>query len=365
MGATSASLDTYVRAARLYVEFCAHRGQSLLGITNEEFYWFKHALLGHPFPDLSGTYIRLLGERKERTADLMIVLLYSLATDIADRYGISFDWLRYKGEAGPHFNMDVPGGFQFPILSQSSHHQRAHRIKYSPSKVVGLPDEQFARLLVTARERWIYTIADGDIAYSTQPDTQRGALFWRNVAILLVLRCAGSRRSEVVQLQLDDLDRAKSLIYLATKRHKDRLPVLMYPWVRDLIWQYVTTFRPSIVSASAQDQRAIFLSHSVYNYGEKISDETVRALIDGLRPTLDPPWNEKLTPHMLRHAFGYDLQRLSGPAAVTTNMRHASLRSGEPYQAGPEQFEEEVLIPGNEKIEQIFAQAGLLEVFKR
>ncbi len=43
-GATLASLDTYVRAARLYTEFCAHRHQSLVGISNEEFIWFKHAL---------------------------------------------------------------------------------------------------------------------------------------------------------------------------------------------------------------------------------------------------------------------------------------------------------------------------------
>jgi integrase len=364
-GATQVSLETYARAAHLYVEFCAHRGQTLLGVSNEEFHWFKQALLGHSFLSAAGTSVTLSGERKERTADLMIVLLYSLATDIAERYEVTFDWLRYKGVAGLHFDVDTLRSLQIAAHPQSLHLQRSHRIRYTPRKVLGLPDEQFVRLLVATRERWKETIADGDIAYADNPDAQRGALFWRNIALLMVLRCAGSRRSEVVQLRLEDLDRAKSLMYLATKRHKDRLPVLMYPWVRDVIWRYVTTFRPVIPSASIEDQQAIFLSHSVRNYGERISDESVRALVDSLRSVLDPPWNENLKPHMLRHSFGYDLQRLGGPAAVTTNMRHASLRSGEPYQAGPEQFEDEVLIPGNEKVEQLFAQAGLLEVLRR
>jgi hypothetical protein len=70
-GATLASLDTYVRAARLYAEFCAHRQQSLLG---------------DPFPSASGPLVTLSGNRQRRTADLMLTLIYSLATEIEERY---------------------------------------------------------------------------------------------------------------------------------------------------------------------------------------------------------------------------------------------------------------------------------------
>src|SRR5437588_5505496 len=44
--ATRESLDTYIRAARLYAEFCALRGKSLIDISNAEFSYFKNALLG-------------------------------------------------------------------------------------------------------------------------------------------------------------------------------------------------------------------------------------------------------------------------------------------------------------------------------
>ena len=84
-GSTQASLDTYARAARLYVEFCAHRHRSLIQISNEEFIWFKNALLGHPFSNSDGKLVRLDGERGRRTADLMLTLLYSLTVDVYER----------------------------------------------------------------------------------------------------------------------------------------------------------------------------------------------------------------------------------------------------------------------------------------
>ncbi len=368
-GATLASLATYVRAAQLYVEFCAHRGQTLIGISNEEFIWFKHALLGEPFPDATRTLRRLRGKRGRRTADLMLTLLYSLATDIEERYEVSFDWLRYRG-AGSH----VQATQEERTHSYGVPSHRTHRIRWIPRKVLGLPDDQFVRLLQTAHQQWGNLIADGDIAWANDPEVQRGALFARNLALLLILRCAGSRRSEVVQLRFEDVDQASSLLYLPTKGHQvegnRHVPVLLYPWVRDAIWHYVTHFRP--VEACLPTNRTVqplshsllFVSHSVRNYGQPLSASSVRAVISTLRRSLDPPWNTTLTPHMLRHAFGYDLQKYGGSAAVVANMRHASSRSSEPYAAGPEQFADEVLLKGNAAIERLLVQAGMLEVLR-
>ena len=98
--------------------------------------------------------------------------------------------------------------------------RRTHSIRWIPRKVLGLPDEQFARLLRAAHERWGDVITDGDIAWAADLEAQRGALFFRNLALLLILRCAGSRRFEVVQVRLEDVDRAASLLYLPTKGHR-------------------------------------------------------------------------------------------------------------------------------------------------
>jgi len=361
-GATSASIETYLRAARLYVEFCAHRHQSLISITDEEFRWFKDALLGQPFSDAQGKYVQLSGKRGKRTADLMLTLLYSLTADITERYGITFDWRRYKGMPEYMFNTPNSGNLS---RSQSWRFRRSHRIKWTPPKVVGLPDDQFVCLLSAAYDRWGKDIADGDAAFTEEPESQRGALFYRNLAILLVLRCAGSRRSEVVQLRFEDLDRSRALLYLSTKGHRAGgrgcLPVLMLPWVEQVIWHYVTHFRPIVSDTPLEDQQSIFLSHSVRNYGRRISDESVRAMLDTLRPSLPAPWNTLLTPHALRHSFGYDLQKLVGPGAIASGMRHASIRSIDPYIAGIENFADQIVAPENEKLEQFLNQIGLLE----
>lgn len=363
-GATQASIETYVRAARLYVEFCAHRQQSLLAISNEEFRWFKDALLGQPFPDVQGAQVYLPGKREKRTADLMLTLLYSITADISERYGVSFDWRRYKGL--PESVAGTKVSFTSISRSRSWRFPRSHRFKWAAPKVLGLPDDQFACLLRTAYDRWGKEISDGDLAYAEKPETQRGALFYRNLAILLVLRCAGSRRSEVVELRFDDIDRKKALIYLTTKGHRTGrglLPVLMIPWVEKVIWYYATHYRPVVADMSAEDQQSVFLSHSVQNYGKPISDESVRAMLDTLRPALDAPWNELLAPHMLRHSYGYDLQKLLGPGAIAPNMRHASIRSIDPYIAGVETFADELVEPENDKLERFFKEAGLLEIF--
>ncbi len=365
-GATPASIETYLRAAHLYVKFCAYRHQSLISITDEEFRWFKDALLGQPFPDAQGKYVQLGGKRGKRTADLMLTLLYSLTADITERYGITFEWRRYKGMPEYMFNTPNSGNLS---RSQSWRFRRSHRIKWTPPKVIGLPDDQFVRLLSAAYDRWGKEISDGDTAFTEEPEMQRGALFYRNLAILLVLRCAGSRRSEVVQLRIEDIDLENSLIYLATKGHRAdggrRLPVLMVPWVEKILWHYVTCYRPVVSNTTSEDQQSVFLSHSVRNYGKQISDESVRAILDTLRPSLDPPWDKHLTPHMLRHSYGYDLQKLLGPSGIAPNMRHATIRSIDPYIAGVESFADQLVTPANEKFGQLLNQAGLLGLLEK
>jgi integrase len=366
-GATQDSLDTYARAARLYVEFCAHLERSLTGISNDDFCRFKDALLNLPFPNAKGLWVHIVGKRERiaRTADLMLRLLYSLAEDIESLYKVRFDWRRYR--RFPAELIDI-----IHTLKGSSHTPltpREHTIRWTPRKIVGLPDNQFALLIDGARKRWGDKIADGDAAFASNPETQRGALFYRNVAILFVLRFAGSRRREVTFIRLCDINRAESKIYLVTKGHGgengERLPVILFPFVDKVIWNYLSKFRPDISSDSEEQQQRAFLSHSVRNYGQVITPQTVNKMIKTLSEDLDPPWNKILTPHMLRHSFGYQLQKLAGPASLIANMRHLSINSNEPYSAGVENFMDELLHPVNDEIETMLDQAGLLGLLRK
>lgn len=227
-------------------------------------------------------------------------------------------------------------------------------------KITGLPDEQFVKLLLAAKSRWGEHLAPADRARAETPEAQRGELFYRNVALLFVLRYAGCRRAEANPLRIVDIDRTRHLIHLVTKgHHGQRLPVVLYKPVEQAIWIYVTRFRPWVETTPPDEQDAVFLSHSVRNYGQRLTGESIRALIDTLRAALDPPWNEQLTPHMLRHAFGYELQKMGGPYLVTANMRHASLRSGEAYAGGAEVFVDEILAVGNARIAHLIKEAYL------
>lgn len=351
------TLDSVANAARYYVEFCAQRHYGLLDVSHEEFTTFQNALLGEPFKNAEGELVHLSGSRKRsrRRVDHIIQLLYGIATDIAEVYGDSFDWHRYKGAPSDKQRV-MAGGRQ--RARQGS--RRVHALKWESTKITGLPDEQFVKLLQAAKSRWGEYIAPAERAHVDDPEKQRGALFYRNVALLFVLRYTGCRRAEADPIRIADVDRTKHLIHLVTKGHYgQRLPVVLYEPVEQAIWLYVTRFRPWGNTTPSDEQDALFLSHSTRNYGRRLTDESIRALIDTLRDALDPPWNERLTPHMLRHAFGYELQKIGGTYLVTANMRHASLQSGEAYAGGAEVFVDEILATGNARITQLIKEAGL------
>lgn len=232
------TLLSLVHAAQYYVEFCALRHSGLLDISHEEFTTFKNALLGEPFRDAEGHLVYLSGSRNRsrRRVDHILQLLYGIAADISDVYGETFDWQRYKGS--PFAQSSRRSGGEHGS-------RRVHAIRWERTKITGLPDEQFVKLLLAAEVRWANHIPAGDQARAPEPETQRGALFYRNVALLFALRYAGSRRAEAPQLRIGDVDRKRHLIHLVTKGHHGRrIPVVLYGPVEQAIWLYVTRFRP-------------------------------------------------------------------------------------------------------------------------
>jgi integrase len=357
-GATDSSLETYARAGRLYTEFAAHRGKPLLDITDEEFRWFTRALKGGHFPDENNDEQHLSGARGPRTSELMLALLYSLAADFKDIYKVEFAWYRYSGV--PNDLVEVVRVLGGPARSKLF--RRAHRVPYIPRKVMPLPDEEFKRLIEAAYERWGHNIADGDMAFAEDPESQRGALFYRNMALLLSLRFEGARRSEVPCITLNDIDRKNSQIHLVTKGHGgpngERLPVLLHPLVENAIWRYVAEYRPNTDENSVEGY-PIFLSHSTRNYGKPISAQCVRKVIDALRDKLRPPWRELVSPHTLRHSFAVDLQKCASEAATTINMRHASSKSLKSYRATPEIFAAELLASGETRLSDLLLKFGI------
>lgn len=357
-GATPASLDTYIRAARLYAEFAAHRGRAIIDVTNEEFRCFTRALTGEPFIDRDGRQQLLSGSRGPRTADLMIALLYSLAADIQNMYDVRFDWRRYRGATEELIDLLRAVGGRYRAKS----FPREHRVPYTPQQVLPLPDEQFELLLLAAQRKWGDLIADGDEAFADNPKAQRGALFHRNVGLLLTMRFGGARRGELPSITPEDVDRKRSRLYLVTKGHGGptgkKLPVVLHPYVDAAVWAYSTRYRP-VTEENSVAGYPVFVSHSTRNYGRRISAQCVRKVIDELRGALTPPWDERVSPHTLRHSFSVDLQRHTGEAGTVINMRHASLLSLGSYMASPEVFGAELIAAADKRLTAILTGFGL------
>jgi integrase len=357
-GATPASLETYTRAARLHAEFAAHRGRAIIDVTNEEFRCFTLALTGTPFLDGDGNLQQLSGDRGPRTADLMIALLYSLAADIQEIYGVRFDWRRYRGASEELIDLlRAIGG-----RARAKSFPREHRVLYTPKQVLPLPDEQFELLLLAAQQKWGDLIADGDAAFAANPEAQRGALFHRNVGLLLTQRFGGARRSEPPFITLEDVDRVRSRLYLVTKGHGgpkgEKLPVLLHPYVDAGIWNYVIKYRP-VTDENSVAGYPVFVSHSTRNYGRQISAQCVRKVIDELRGGLTPPWDEWVSPHTLRHSYSIDLQKHTGEAGTVINMRHVSSSSLGPYRGSPEVFGPQLIAAADRRLMALLTSFGL------
>src|SRR6266851_9628810 len=258
-GATRKSLAAYARAGALFATYCAHQGVGLLDIANDEFPSFVDGLLGLKFRDANGEFVHLDGHARSRaSADLFVTLLYSLTGDVAHLYDVSFDWRRYRRVVGSGDGLTAVA--RANLLTGLG--QRLHRIRHMARKVVGLPDQEFEKMLRRAVELWGEYLAPGDRRFALEPERQRGALLHRNVAILLCMRYAGARRSEVTPIRIDQVHQQDHHLELETKGHRkgdvEYLPVVLYPEVAEQLWRYFTEYRPVVSNTTDQ---GLFLSH--------------------------------------------------------------------------------------------------------
>jgi integrase/recombinase XerC len=148
----------------------------------------------------------------------------------------------------------------------------------------------------------------------------------RDRAILELLYASGLRVSELVGLNLGDIDRAGQMLRVLGKGRKERIvpfgssaqAALEAYWpVRD-----ETLDRPG----AKTEIQAVFLNH----YADRLSARSVRAIVKKYSRLADVNWD--LHPHSLRHAFathlladGADLraiQELLGHVSLSTTQRY-------------------------------------------
>ena len=153
-----------------------------------------------------------------------------------------------------------------------------------------------------------------------------GALGLRDRAMLEVLYGAGLRVSELVSLPLSGLDRRAGWLRVRGKGRKERIVPVGEPALEALD-AYLEGARPLLARAAARASDAVFLSRR----GAAMTRQNFFLRLRELARRAGIP-SERVSPHVLRHAFATDL--LEGGAdlrAVQTLLGHAHLATTQIY----------------------------------
>ena len=143
----------------------------------------------------------------------------------------------------------------------------------------------------------------------------------RDCALLEMLYASGLRVSELVNLDMEQVNLETKEIRVWGKGSKERLVLIGTP-AANALTEYIKDGRPALLSGKKND--ALFVSR----YGERIPARRVQKILDKYSRVI----GKKVHPHMLRHTFATHL--LDGGAdlkVVQELLGHADLSSTQIY----------------------------------
>jgi tyrosine recombinase XerC len=160
------------------------------------------------------------------------------------------------------------------------------------------------------------------VLLETPPET--GFIGTRDRALLETLYSGGLRVSELVSLDLRDLEGATEVLRVHGKGDKERLvPVGSYALAA--IDRYLEERKQHLVRLKTTSN-ALFLNKN----GSRLTDRSVRRLLDA--HVRDAGITKKITPHTLRHSFAtHLLNRGADLRAVQELLGHANISTTQIY----------------------------------
>ncbi len=165
-----------------------------------------------------------------------------------------------------------------------------------------------------------------------QKNDASGLLLKRDRAVLELLYASGLRVSELVGMNLEDVDRKEQMLRVLGKGNKER--IIPYGSKAEEALALYWPLRAELLrrESRAADARAVFLNQ----HGRRLGVRSVDRILKKYLKLVNVNWN--LHPHSLRHAFathlladGADLraiQELLGHSSLSTTQRytHATIR---------------------------------------
>lgn len=183
-----------------------------------------------------------------------------------------------------------------------------------------------AKLVTTPRiERKLPThLSMEDIVRFIETPDLNTDLGKRDRAILEFLYATGMRVSELVNLNLRDIDYKEKLVRVTGKRKKQRILPFGEPALQSLMY-YLNEARHELLQNTPpheRDDNAVFLNYK----GTRISERSVGRMVD--KYIKECPEVKNISPHSLRHSFAThlldsgadlrDIQELLGHARLST-----------------------------------------------
>jgi integrase/recombinase XerC len=190
---------------------------------------------------------------------------------------------------------------------------REGHIETNPLVGVSAPKRERRLPSILTKEHLTALIASAD------EETPQGI---RNRAILEMMYAAGVRLSEVVGLDLGNIDLGERTLLVRGKGNKERMVLIGAP-AEHTLRRYLSEARPRLAAGEAS---ALFLNRD----GQRLSGRSIQQIVrrQALRAGLD----EHVHPHLLRHSFATHL--LDGGAelrVVQDLLGHASASTTQIY----------------------------------
>ncbi len=121
----------------------------------------------------------------------------------------------------------------------------------------------------------------------------------RNKAMLELMYASGLRCSEVVNLQIFDIDLGQMILLIHGKGNKDRY-VPFHEYARDWLINYIEEARTSLMIKN-EGHNFVFVN----KFGNPLTNRGVEDIVDRVTRHYDP--TKKIHPHTIRHSFATHL----------------------------------------------------------
>ncbi len=190
------------------------------------------------------------------------------------------------------------------IRSLFTYFYNKDKLKQNVSAKVTLPklyEKEIVRLSEEESKELMSFLDDVSAVMNSEHQTKyiKNNLKNRDMAIIALLLGTGIRVSELVGLNIDDID-FKSNAFLVTRKGGNRATLYFSNEIKDILSLYMA-FRKDI--SDAKDKTALFLS----SQKKRITVRAVEYIVKKYSKMISPL--KKITPHKLRSTYGTNLYR--------------------------------------------------------